>query len=214
MLRTRPEEFVSSFTHGIGFLLSIIGGYVLLSATQTYSSTLIMLGCYAYITTLVLVYAISTMSHMYLFQKINTRLCKLDQGCIYLLIVGTGTPFLISLCKHPLWIWFYILIVAVALIGFLSKTIFAHRLNNVALILYVLLGWIEAIGIIPIWEQVSLLSIFWLVVGGVLYTIGTIFLLLDIRKYYFHAIWHLFVIAGSISHFISIKTFTNFIHNT
>ena len=191
MLRTRPEEFVSSFTHGIGCLLSIIGGYVLLSATQTYSNTLIMLGCYAYITTLVLVYAISTMSHMYLFQKINTRLCKLDQGCIYLLIVGTGTPFLINLCKHPLWLWFYILIVAVALIGFLSKTIFAHRLNNV-----------------------SLLSIFWLVVGGVLYTIGTIFLLLDLRKYYFHAIWHLFVIAGSISHFISIKTFTNFIHNT
>jgi hemolysin III len=214
MLRTRTEEFVSSFTHGIGFLLSIIGGYVLLSAPQTYSNKLVMLGCYAYIATLVLVYAISTMSHMYLFQNINIILRKLDQGCIYLLIVGTGAPFLIALCNHPLWIWFYIFIVTIAIVGFLSKTIFSHRLNNVALSLYILLGWGEAVGIIPLWEQLSLLSIFWLVVGGVLYTVGTIFLLLDLRKYYFHAIWHLFVIAGSISHFISIKTFTNFIHNT
>ena len=212
MLQTRQEELEASLTHGIGLILSIIGASILFNSTPSDTDPLFKSACSIYISTLILVYAASTLSHMYTFQSINTLLRKCDQGFIYLLIVGTATPFIslllsstdtqrvaigISICA-ALW--------SLALFGCISKIVFAHRLNNVAISLYVLLGWGEAMSLILVRSEISQPALQWLVAGGCFYTIGTIFLVLDWQKYHFHTIWHLLVMAGSFSHFTSIMS--------
>ena len=209
-LTTRQEELEASVTHGAGLLLSLIGAYVLLRGIPSTTDPLFKTACVVYVSTLLLVYAASTMSHMYSFQSINTLLRRCDQGFIYLLIVGTATPFismmLSSIHTQIVVQGLYILtfLWGLAFVGCLSKIVFGHRLNNVAVSLYVLLGWGEALALILARSEIEQSSVCWLIAGGLFYTIGIIFLVLDWQKYHFHTIWHLLVIAGSFSHFISI----------
>ena len=97
-----------------------------------------------------------------------------------------------------------ILLWGLALIGCISKIVFGHRLNNVAISLYILLGWGEAMTLMLVRSEITPSALHWLIVGGLFYTIGTVFLVLDWQKYHFHTIWHLLVMAGSLSHFTSI----------
>ena len=129
---------------------------------------------------------------------------SLDQGFIYLLIVGTFTPFAFTYLRTPFWLCFYALVLAVAVGGFLSKTVFAHRVEDSAVWLYVVLGWGEAIAIIPLLKIIPTEGLCWIVAGGLWYTVGVVFLVLDIRRYHFHAIWHLMVMAGSACHYVAI----------
>ena len=203
-LRTRSEEFAGALTHGIGLVLSLTGAFILVAAAKTNDSVLITLGCSFYGATLVAAYGASTMSHMYVFQNINRLLRGLDQGIIYLLIAGTLTPFALQYLRTPGWICFYLVILLIAFTGFLSKVMFAHRLDRVSVGLYVVLGWSEGIAIMPMLGRIPTLSLYWIIVGGFLYSLGTVFLVLDVRRYQFHAIWHLFVMAGSASHFLAV----------
>ena len=207
---TRQVEFEAAFTHGIGALLSVIATCVLASSLSPDTDPLLKAGCSLYMGTLMLVYITSTMSHMYTFQSINTILRSCDQGFIYLLIVGTATPFISLLLSSNdparLCIGFCILSLlwTLAFIGCISKIVFTHRLNNVAISLYILLGWGEAILLLLIRSEVNQSSLNWLIIGGLFYSIGAIFLVLNWYKYHFHTIWHLLVMAGSLSHFTSI----------
>ena len=210
-LRTKREELEAVITHGLGLLLSTIGGYILLHMTYSYANALLTSLCVVYAITLTMVYLASSLSHMYMFKQINTFLRKCDQAFIYLLIVGTATPFMYFLLRDQsipfivkvsivtsLWI--------LALMGCLSKLLFSHNLNNVDVKLYLILGWIESVTILLIQSSLTSNIINLMIIGGILYSIGTIFLVLDYRKYHFHTIWHMFVIGGSISHFISIMS--------
>ena len=212
-LRSRKEELEASTTHGIGFILSIIATYILFKKMSDYNSDPIFItACQIYATSLILVYGTSTLSHMYTFQKINTWLRKCDQAFIYFLIVGTATPFiallLVSTSAHKTSMGLYILALlwTLASIGCLAKIILAHGTNNIGVWLCVLLGWGEAIAMGLIWKEIDAPSLYWLTAGGLFYTIGVLFLVWDLRKYHFHTIWHMFVIGGSISHFISIMS--------
>ena len=212
-LRSREEELEASVTHGMGFILSIIATYILFKKMSYYSSDPIFItACQMYATTLVLVYATSTISHMYTFQKINTCLRKCDQAFIYLLIVGTATPFiallLVSTSTHKTSMGIYILVLlwTLAITGCLAKIVFSHGTNNIGVWLCMILGWGEAIAMGLIWKEIDAPSLYWLIAGGLFYTIGVLFLVLDLRKYHFHTIWHMFVIGGSISHFMSIMS--------
>ena len=208
--KTRQEEFEAAVTHGVGLLLSLIGTYVLFKTMPSTTDPLLKTACTIYVSTLVLVYVASTMSHMDSLQSINTLLRRCDQGFIYLLIVGTATPFitimLSSIHTQTVFQGLYILTIlwGLAFIGCISKIVFGHRLNNVAVSLYVLLGWGEALSLILVRSEIGQSSAYWLIAGGLFYTIGIIFLVLDWQKYHFHTIWHLLVMAGSFSHFVSI----------
>jgi hemolysin III len=206
-LRTPSEEFVGALSHGIGLVLSIAAGITLVTAAMAGGDLTCTVGCSFYAATLVALYAASTLSHLYLPDRLNRRFRSLDQGCIYLLIVGTFTPFALTFLRTPFWLGFYSLVLAVAVGGFLSKTAFAHRLDGSSIWLYVALGWGEGLAIKPLLGAIPSAALFWIVAGGLCYMIGTIFLMLDLRRYHFHAIWHLLVIAGSACHYVAILRF-------
>ena len=203
-LRTPKEEFYASLTHGIGLILSIIGFLYLLQVDYIYKNLPTTISYVFYGMSLVGVYIASTLSHTYALRNINDLLRRIDQGFIYLLIVGTATPFAFVLHNKLIWHIFYTCILICGIVGFISKVVFAHQLTNLTLSLYIILGWGEAIGILPIYDKIPAESLYWLVTGGILYTIGIIFFVMDWRQYHFHTIWHLFVIAGSFSHFMSL----------
>ena len=206
-LRSPSEEYVGAATHGFGLLLSVAASIVLMVQVSTTGNPWSVMGCAFYCFTLVAVYAASTLSHLYLPERLNRLFRALDQGFIYLLIVGTFTPFAVTYLEAPGWLAFYGVVLAVAFGGFLSKTVFTHQLEGVAIWLYVGLGWGEAIAIVPMIGTIPIEAMYWMVAGGLFYTIGTIFLVVDIRKYHFHAIWHVMVIGGSVCHFWAIYRF-------
>ncbi|MCO6457081.1 MAG: hemolysin III family protein [Pirellulaceae bacterium] len=203
-LRTPGEESVAAATHGFGLLLSLAGSAALLHAAWSGGDPWCLASCCFYALTLVAVYAASTASHLYLPERLNRTFRALDQGFIYLLIVGTLAPFILTKMRTPFGMSFFGLVLALACAGFLSKTVWAHRLEGVAVWLYIGLGWGEALAFRPMVELMPVEGLYWVVAGGLCYTLGTVFLVWDIRRYHFHAIWHLLVIAGSACHFVAI----------
>lgn len=206
-LRSPSVEYAGAATHGFGLAVSIVGGIVLVIAAVSGGDLLCAVGCGFYATALVGVYAASMLSHMYFPEGPNRLFRSLDQGFIYVLIVGTLTPFALTYLRTPFWLGFYALILVVASGGFLSKTVFAHRVEDASPWLYIVLGWGEAIAVIPLLELIPTEAVYWIVAGGLCYTIGVVFLVLDIRRYHFHAIWHVMVLAGSACHYVAILRF-------
>ena len=203
-LRSPTEEFVDASIHGLGCLLSLVAGLFLVGrATQTGDPWCVG-SCAFYISTLVSVYAASTLSHLFFPDRVNRLFRRLDQGFIYLLIVGSFTPFILVYLRTPFWLSFYFAILAVAVGGCISKVFFAHRVDRIAVWLYVTLGWMESLAAIPMFDLVPLNALLWVLYGGLCYSIGVIFLITDVRRWHFHSIWHLLVIAGSACHYYAI----------
>jgi len=205
--RSFAEEFVCSLTHGIGLILSLAGSSILLSRVLAHADPWRLLGCSIFAAALVLVYAASTLSHAVPRLAWRRAFRILDQGCIYLLIVGTYTPFALEYLRFGWWWLFLFLMWTAALVGLLSKLLFLHRIDAVTIWSYVSLGWLP---IIPAWVYLDLVpwgALTWILVGGLCYTAGTVFLVLDHRRFHFHAIWHLFVIAGSVCHYCAVFLF-------
>lgn len=203
-LRSPSEEFAATVTHGLGCLLSCFASLLLMSRTLASDDPWLQLGCGFYCVSLIGLYATSALSHMYMTEEWNRFFRRLDQGFIYLLIVGTFTPYVAAYFETTFWLSFYALILSVAVGGFVSKIFFSHRLNGGSVWLCLVLGWSQAFALSQLWGLLSAPELGWLVAGGLLYTIGTIFFVLDIRRYHFHAVWHVFVMLGSGCHFLSI----------
>lgn len=203
-LRSLAEEVVNSLTHGFGLLLSLVGGWFLLGRVLEQPDVWRLVGCGIFALTLAAVYAASTLSHAVARPAWRRAFRILDQGLIYLLIVGTYTPFSLEYLRFGWWWPLLILMWTAAFVGFVSKLLFRHRIDAVTVWSYVLLGWLP---ILPAWAYVSLIpwgALAWILAGGLCYTAGTVFLILDHRRWHFHAIWHLFVIAGSVCHYIGV----------
>jgi len=129
---------------------------------------------------------------------------KLDHIGIYLLIAGSYTPFvLVSLSGAWGWSLFGV-IWGLAVIGILLDCFSSDERRIIQLIIYVLMGWIAIIAINPLIESLSMAGFLWLLGGGLFYTFGIVFYILDLKKYHFHGIWHLFVLAGSVTHYFTI----------
>ncbi len=147
------------------------------------------------------VYLCSTMSHAVYDPVRRHRWRAWDQGMIYALISGTYTPFIWQ--NSPAG-WRVPMLAAVwiaAALGFYSKVLASHRINGISTVTYIMLGWLPAI---PLVSRTPTECLAWMVAGGIAYTAGTVFLQLDARVKYFHALWHLMVIAGSTCHFVAI----------
>jgi len=200
------EEIVNAMTHGFGFVLSLLGTATIVSAARSIDTRL-AIACGVYASTLLVVYAVSTLSHVVQRSRPKHLLRAWDQGVIYFLIAGTYTPFACLLSSsYARWtvlaaIWGF------ALAGFLSKVVMQHRIVAFRAYSYVLLGWVPALTMM---HRVSLTCLAWVLLGGVIYTVGTLFLALDRRFRFFHATWHLFVVAGSACHYYAILTFIVF----
>lgn len=205
--RSSEEELANAVTHGLGFLIAVAGSLVMMSGAFALRDTRIIVGCGLYLMSLMAVYAMSMLSHSPTSFRAKLLFRQLDQAFIYLLIVGTYTPFALAYLHG--WHWNVLLAAmwAVAISGFVAKTFFAHQVHAVPARSYILLGWMPAVALPYLWYFAPSGVFDSIIAGGVFYTLGTYFLSNDHRVRHFHAIWHLCVIAGSACHFLGILFF-------
>lgn len=197
------EEKLNVFSHAFGLILSIIAFPFLVLKAIHFNGFWKPASLYIFGISLIILYAASTFYHAARVPKIRRRLNIFDHAAIYVLIAGTYTPFtLITLEGETGWIIFS-LTSSFALIGIILKLFFTGKFDKLSTIMYVLMGWQIVFAINPLIEKLEEQGLFWLFLGGVFYTIGAV--LYSIKKIPLnHAVFHLFVLLGSISHFISI----------
>lgn len=206
----RFREPVNSLTHLSGFALSIAGLVLLVRAGAQYGGVARVVSFSIFGASLILLYAASTLYHWLRLSERGTRVLKrLDHIAIFVLIAGTYTP----ICLVPLWgAWGWSLLVSVwglALAGVVLKLLWLHAPRWLSTVLYVLMGWLVAVAVVPMLHTVPPGGLWWLLAGGLFYTVGAIIYASKWpnplpRRFGFHEIWHLFVLAGSFSQFWSI----------
>jgi len=200
---TLREEVANSITHGVGAALSIAGLILLIVYSSTYGDTWHIVSCTIYGITLILLYTASTLYHSLPFPALKGLLRAFDHSAIYLLIAGTYTPFMLVNLRGP-WGWsLFGTIWGIAILGIILKTTRFGRRPGVSLAFYLTMGWIVIIAIKPLIAVLDPGGLKLLVLGGLAYTGGVIFYVWE-KLPYSHAIWHLFVLAGSAFHFFAI----------
>jgi hemolysin III len=197
------DEIANAITHGVGLLLSLVGAVVLLVFAVSGGSSWQIVGYSIYGATLVILYAASTAYHCVQHPRAKEILRVVDHACIFLLIAGTYTPFTLTALRGA-WGWLLLLLIWMsALAGITCKLVSARRGLSESALPYVATGWLALVAVKPIVQAIPLSGLLWLLAGGVSYTAGTIFYKLDGRRF-FHAIWHVFVLAGSIFHYCAV----------
>lgn len=199
----RGEKF-NTLTHLAGALLALVGGIVLIVLGAQSGDVWKIVSFSIYAATLLLLYTFSTLYHNAAQGKVKTFLQKLDHNAIYLLIAGSYTPFSLVSLRGP-WGWSLFGVVwGLALLGILQETLLAKKTRKLSLLIYVLMGWVAIVAVIPLVSVLSWTGFAWVAAGGVTYTLGIIFFINDEKFSHWHGIWHLFVIAGSALHYCAI----------
>lgn len=197
------EEKLNVITHFIGLILSVAALVLLVVYASLYGTAKHITSFAIFGASLVVLYAASTTYHYSQSPKLRNRLNIFDHAAIYVLIAGTYTPFALIVLKG--WIGWTIFGISwgLALVGIIFKFFFIGKYDKISTITYVLMGWVIIFAIKPLIENFSANGLLWLLVGGLFYTIGAI--LYSIKKIkYNHAIFHIFVLLGSFSHFIAV----------
>lgn len=201
--QSENEERFNILTHFLGLLLSLIGYVYLLMLSIKSENYLTIISSSIYGATLILLYAASTAYHKAKTVKQKQAFKIIDHACIYLLIAGSYTPFTLGpLLEHG---GYHLMGVewTIAIIGIALKIIAVEKFQIVSLLGYLGMGWLVVFSYETLMLQMSEDAIFWLVAGGLSYTFGTLFYIWD-KLPYNHGIWHLFVLAGSVCHYISV----------
>jgi hemolysin III len=200
---TVGEEVAHSVTHGIGLLAAVAGLAVLVVLAAGTRDPWRITACAIYASTLVLLYGASTLYHALSRTRARAVFRVLDHSAIFLLIAGTYTPFALVSLRGP-WGWTLLAIVwGLAVTGIVSKAVFGARWPILSTGLYIGMGWVVLIAVKPLLAHVPPAGIAWLAAGGVAYTGGVLFFAWT-RLRYSHAIWHLFVLAGSVCHYVAV----------
>jgi hemolysin III len=207
IIQTRKEEIINSITHAIGAFFSIIALLLLLYKSIQNASIPHIVSSSIYGFSLFFLYLMSTIYHLVKHPSIKKVFRRFDHIAIYLLIAGTAMPLaLIALKGYVGWLIFYIE-TSLCFIGVSFKAIFGPKLEIISSIFYLLMGWILIFFIKPIYSSLSIQALFFIALGGVFYTFGIIFFMNDKKYHYFHSIWHVFVLFGSISHFVMVYNY-------
>ncbi len=200
----RPvDETANLLTHGFGLLLSLVATVYLMRLVIPGHHTRTIIACGVYCATLILLYTASTLSHTFHDLRLRRMFRTLDQACIFLLIAGSFTPFAVIFLNHG---WWWVLLWAMWLLAFagIVFVILQRNLSGIAKIPYGIMGWLPIIALPELHRRAPLDMLFWIITGGALYSTGAIFLALDRRVRYFHALWHALVVAGSMAHFVGV----------
>ncbi len=198
------EEIANSIIHGAGLLASIAAIPILVLNAAANRDPWQVVGGAIFGATLVLLYLASTVYHALPDCEGKRVFRVIDHSAIYLLIAGTYTPFLLGVLRGP-WGWSLLgTIWALALLGVMAKWVLRFRFPRLSTALYIAMGWLILVAIRPLVTHISPAGLAWLVAGGVCYTAGVAFYATDTRLRYGHALWHLFVLAGSVCHFVAV----------
>ncbi len=198
------EEIANSVTHGVGLLLSIAGLVILIVLAAPPSAGACRVVSFSiYGSSMILLYAASTFYHSFPQERVKNIFKIIDHSAIYLLIAGTYTPFTLVLLRGA-WGWsLFGTIWGLALAGIIFKVLFVKKFKVLSVIIYLIMGWLVLIAIVPLVKNIPSGGLGWLVAGGVLYSLGVIFYSWN-RFRFHHSVWHLFVLGGSICHFLAI----------
>ena len=197
------EEKINIITHGLGIVLSVIAFILLIIKSNTDDDATSLYSYIIYGLSLIILYTASTIYHSSKSESSRAKLNVFDHASIYVLIAGTYTPYsLITLNGQIGWTVF-IIIWSFAIVGVILKLFFIGKFKILSTLMYVFMGWLMIFAINPLMENLSTNGQVWLLIGGISYTIGAI--LYSVKNIKFnHAIFHVFVLIGSVSHFISI----------
>ena len=201
----RGERF-NGYTHLGGTVLAAVGAAVLIGMAARDGDPWKLVGFSIYGSALLLLYGVSTLYHS-TKGRAKPVLRKLDHCAIYFLIAGTYTPFSLVTLRGP-WGWtLFGLAWGLAAIGIAQEFFFGRGARIVSLVIYAIMGWMGLIAIVPLAHGLGTAGLAWLLAGGALYTAGIVFYALDERVRHFHGVWHLFVLGGSVSHFLAIALY-------
>lgn len=199
----QKEEFLNILTHGFGFVVSCIGFIFLVIKSMHYISFWERASFIIFGLSMMVLYAASTLYHNAENPKKRAKLKVFDHAAIFVLIAGSYTPFCIVALQSKLGWNMFLLVWGIASIGIIFKLFFTGKLKHISTIMYVIMGWLVVFFISPLFDSLSSLGASYLIAGGVFYTIGAV--LYSIKKIpYNHAIFHVFVLLGSFSHFWAI----------
>ena len=196
-------ERFNAYTHLVGALLALAGAVVLIVLGAMKQDAWKIVSFAIYGASLVTLYSASTLYHS-TRGRLKAFFRKLDHTAIYLLIAGSYTPFTLVTLRGPWGWWLFGVIWVLALLGILQEFWLGKRTRVLSLIIYVLMGWIALVAVMPLVDTLSLAGFAWLAAGGLAYTAGIVFYVYDERFTHWHGIWHLFVVAGSALHYIAI----------
>ena len=199
-------ERFNGYSHLAGAMLAVAGAVVLivLGAQQADAWKVVSFSIYG--ATLITLYGSSTLYHS-TRGRAKDVFRKLDHAAIYLLIAGTYTPFtLVTLGGGWGWSLFGV-IWGLAIFGIIQELALAGKKRMLSLYLYLGMGWVAVIGMVPLIEALSWAGFLWVIAGGVVYTVGTVFYFYDKKFKHWHGIWHLFVLGGSVIHYFAIYRF-------
>ncbi|MGK0440978.1 MAG: hemolysin III [Pseudohongiellaceae bacterium] len=202
-------EKLNSITHLVGAVLALIGFGVLLTLGMQSYDERVIISYVIFGLTLILLYTMSTLYHSFHPPKLKRIFQKLDHISIYLLIAGTYTPYMLISLRNDEGLIMLALVWGLALLGLLLDVFVKKRIEWLQILIYLMMGWLCSFQYSELQQAISSAGMIWLTVGGLAYTVGIIFYVLgDLDKLqHAHGIWHLFVLLGSISHFISITAY-------
>jgi hemolysin III len=201
-LRRGVEELANALTHGAGAVAALVGGAILVSGAALHGDGWRLAGAIAFSMSLLLLYLASTLYHAALDPVAKSRLKVFDHCAIYLLIAGTYTPFTLVGLRGTLGWSLFAAIWTLAFSGVVFKLFFTGRFKKLSTAIYITMGWLGIVAIRPMLRVIDDATLWWLLGGGLAYTLGTVFYLRSSR--FSHSVWHLFCVAGSACHYVAV----------
>ncbi len=197
------EEIWHAITHGVGLVLSIAALTIMVAYSSMSGSAISVIASVLFGTTLIILYGSSTLYHAITHHELKKKFQQFDHASIYILIAGSYTHITLVSLGDTLGYSIFAVVWGVSLVGIYLKFAYPGRFGKLSLVLYLLLGWLIVIAIKPLFEVMEPGGLWLLLIGGLFYTFGVIFYVWDNLPFN-HTIWHLFVMGGSISHFLMV----------
>lgn len=201
--QTPKEERANALSHGLGLVLGLIGTPFLIDLARKQEDLKFLIGALAFCLGILMVYGFSTAYHAAKSPPKKARLQVMDHVSIYFLIAGSYTPMVLSILNTDTAILFLAIIWCSVLIGTFFKIFFTGKFKTLSVIIYLTMGWLAVFFFNDLVQKLSLQTLFWIGAGGLSYTIGVYFYVKS-EKLYYHSIWHLFVLGGTLAHFIAV----------
>lgn len=197
------EEIFNSVSHGTGGLLSIAGTAVLIVFAAIYSNAWGVVSSAVFGASLIILYTMSTLYHAITNRKAKAFFRIMDHNTIFFLIAGTYTPITLVPLRGAFGWTLFGIVWGAAVLGIVFNSIDLEKFRKPSVVCYIAMGWVIIIAVKPMLKNVNAVSLWFLLTGGLFYTVGIIFYVMK-KKKYFHSVWHLFTVAGSVFHYFSI----------